>query len=648
MFNIEISVSSGGLDQFLDVPAIEVKEGGSRAIRINTTKLTSFLVTKAGLDSPSIGVRLTSKPMHGSICLKLLCNVTVFTQEEANLAELTYQHDDSDSLSDEVKFSIYLEPGDIILSNVTSHIRIQPVNDQPFSIVTLSPQLSVVQGQQHVLSKQDLLTEDADTPPEEIVYDIINGPSQGSITVLGNRTDVRFNGRFTQSDINAGKVVYHHSGSMQPTSFYFRVSDGYFNPTYTVFNIHVLPLKLNISSAKPIYIQQCSSVAHIAPENVRIETNGDVRNVKYNVTRNPKYGMIYLGNSPSNYFTQLDLENNQVMYMQTIMSAPSDAFQLSAWIIEIDNPTTVDLTVLVKPLLVVGMFTPVVGTKNRLGISALDASPLSKITNNNPLYEVLRKPRLGRLKKIIRSSGERKNIKEKEISRFTHEELKSGVIYYVVRKSVVPDDYNTMEDSMLLQSESLICQPAKLEFKFRVYPEGSNITATTLGASPTPSRNPDGRAPIGHESGITIASPNIKNDYVLIVGMVLGVLVLAIIVIIIVRCRTVHKQERRSSKGDLQMPLPLPRPPDDLMPSSPRIKRFTSSNGSTPNSIPQCKVIPLGPIDSITSSDLDINTRYPYGMSDEPAEDWSSYDTSETGYPSRTANPMLRRNQYWV
>lgn len=33
------------------------------------------------------------------------------------------------------------------------------------------------------------------------------------------------------------------------------------------------------------------------------------------------------------------------------------------------------------------------------------------------------------------------------------------------------------------------------------------------------------------------------------------------------------------------------------------------------------------------------------------AEDWSSYEASETAYPVRqpaAANPMLRRNQYWV
>lgn len=626
-----------------------MKEGDSKTIRINTNELISFLTIQAGLESPTIQIHLFKKPTHGQICYRSECNVTIFSQNQLNMGEIIYRHDNSDTLRDEINFWIYLEPGDVLLCNVTIPVKIIPVNDQPFSIITLSPHLTVVEGQKYVLTKHDLLTEDADTSPEDIVYDIINGPSQGTVSVLRNDTNnLDLSGRFTQEDINSGRVVYHHSGSIQPTSFYFRVSDGKFNPTYTVFNIQVLPLILNITSSNPVYLQQCSSVALVTPDNFQIDTNGDVGNVKYNVTKSPKNGVIYLGDVPSNFFTQNDLENKKVMYMQTVMSAPGDSFQLGGWIIEVENPPRVEINVVIKPLIITGIFTPIVGTKNRLGLSVLDASPLAKVTNSNPVYEVIKKPRLGRLKKIIRSSGEKKNIKEKEIGRFSHEELKSGVIYYVTKKSIMADEIYGLDDLMILQLVASIFQPAKVELKFKVVPE-TNLSVNSIDAiSQQHPKMPASKNPISQDGGIRVASPNIKSDYLLILGMIVGVLFLAIIVVIIVRCRTVKSEERKSNKQDLQGPLPLPRPPDDLMPSTGRIKNFTSSNGSTPNSIPQCKVIPIGPVDSITSSDLEINARYPYGISDDPVEDWSSYDTSETGYPHRTINPMLRRNQYWV
>jgi len=138
-------------------------------------------------------------------------------------------------------------------------------------------------------------------------------------------------------------------------------------------------------------------------------------------------------------------------------------------------------------------------------------------------------------------------------------------------------------------------------------------------------------------------------------------MVLAVLVIVMVKCRSIQvgREDTRNCKSDLTSvpPVPLPRPPDVLQPTSPHPKRFTS-NGSSPTpgntplpapaSVLQCKVIPLEPVDSVASSEPDLNARYPYGVSDEPTEDWSSYDTSELGYQPRTGNPMLRRNQYWV
>lgn len=638
-----ISVSSGGLDQFVDAVPIRVREGEQQPVIINTTRLLHFLEQEVGLEHPELQLQLVAPPQHGEVCTGGLCNTTVLHRD------VLYHHDDSDTESDEIHLAVYLSPGDVLLCNVTCPVTIIPVNDQVFKLITQSPYLTVVQGQSHVLSDQDLLTEDADTPPENITYEVVSGPSQGHLylSFAANTSDASSKVRFSQEDVNVGRVIYFHSGQLQPTSFYFRVWDGHFNPTYTVFNIHVLPLSLNVTSYAPIFLQQCSSVALITPDHITVTTNGELQNVKYNITRSPQFGVIYLGDSPANYFTQKDLASRKVMYMQVDMMAPGDTFQLATWLIDSEVKPTVDLTMVVKPLVVVGAFNPIIGLKNRIGIFALDASPLAKITKSNPTYEIIKKTRLGRLKKIVRSSGEKKNVKEKEITKFSHEELKSGVVYYVIRKSILPDEFHGMEDSFTAHVQGAVFQPARLEFKFKVYPEGTNVSTTTLGAIPLPPRLPGPKSPVGHEGGISVASPNIKKDYIVIVGVVAGVLILAIVVIIVIRCRTVKKQK---DKSDLQGPLPLPRPPDDLLPSSPRIKRHPGANGTATGTLPHCKVIPLGPTDSLGGSDIDINARYPYGMSDEPSEDWSSYEASEGTYAHRTANPnpMLRRNQYWV
>jgi len=640
---VVISVSSGGLDQFIDPCSIRVKEGEQQPLIVNTARLTEFLLKEVGIDSPELQLHLNGSPRHGEICTGGICNSTIINND------ILYKHDDSDTITDEISLVVYLSPGDVLLCNITCPVTIFPVNDQVFKLITQSPYLSVVQGQSHVITDQDLLTEDMDTPPENITYEIVSGPSQGNIQLIidsSNKSDSVSKIRFTQADVNMGRVVYHHKGSLQPTSFYFRVWDGNFNPVYTVFNIHVLPLTLNVTSYAPLYLQQCSTVTVLTPAHITVNTNGQLHNVKYNVTRGPQFGAIYLGDSPATYFTQEDLASNKVLYMQTDMMAPGDTFQLATWLIDTDQKPTVDINIVIKPLIVVGNFNPVVGLKNRLTTHAIDASPLAKITSSNPIYEIIKKPRLGKLKKIIRISGEKKNAKEGEIMRFTHEEIKSGVIYYVIRKAVVPDEVQGMDDVFSAHVRGSIYQPARLDFKFTVHPEGSNVSTTSFGAFPLPPRLPGPKKPNGYDGGISVASPNIKKDYIVIVGVLAAVLILALVVIVTIRCRTVKKQPK--DKGEL--PLPLPRPPDDLMPSSPRIKRSHGVNGSATGTLPHCKVIPLGPADSLPGSDIDINIRYPYGMSDEPSEDWSSYEASEATYSQRTGthNPMLRRNQYWV
>jgi chondroitin sulfate proteoglycan 4 len=249
-------------------------------------------------------------------------------------------------------------------------------------------------------------------------------------------------------------------------------------------------------------------------------------------------------------------------------------------------------------------------------------------------------------------------VREREVSRFSHEEVKSGVIYYVARR--LPDMV-AHDDSFTFLLAAPIFQPAHGELQFIVHPEHEGEELASTPTASLPPILPGPKDPVSHEGGLIVASPNMSSDYVLIVSMVLGVMVLAVLVIVIVKCRSIQvgREDTRNCKSDLTgaPPVPLPRPPDVLQPTSPHPKHFTS-NGSSPTpgstalaapaSVLQCKVIPLEPVDSVASSEPDLNSRYPYGVSDEPVEDWSSYDTSELGYPSRTTNPMLRRNQYWV
>jgi chondroitin sulfate proteoglycan 4 len=702
-------MTSEGLDRFLKVEPIAVDEGGASSIKINTSGVAKFLQKHSGAWSspPSVLVLLTGPPANGEVLVQggqVAEAGSTFTQKQLDTNLVIYQHDHSDTVTDEILFSLILqgkdeEQDEILLYNGTIPITIRAINDQQFFLRTNSPNMSVVQGQSKLLTPEDLLTEDPDTPAQWITYDIINEPKQGRLVLVykedRNGTIVEHTkktGKFTQEDINRGHIVYEHSGPLQPTSFYFRVSDGHFNPIYTVFNIHILPLNLSVKSLQAITIQQGASVTFVTSDSIDAQTNGNRVNVRYNITKLPHNGKVYFRDSPTNSFGQSDVDMRQVMYMQTDMTTSSDSFVIVAWLPGTDvYSETKQINVTVEPLLIRSRnLSAIAGAKNRIGLEILDATPLAKLTNSNPIYELARKPKYGRIKKIIRVTGHNGAVskeREKDVGRFSHEEIKSGVIYYVSRKAV---DHHGVDDAMTLVLATSIFQPAVIDMSFRVRADKHDPVDSNPNASVSPPRR-GGTSLNSKENMGNIVSPNINPDYVLLIAVIFGIISLSVLVIALVKCRGRKRRgnEHSNSNGKdhafnggselIDTAPTLPRPPDNLLPLSPRpnrSKRFVngsihySDSGESwravspipvPIPIPQCKIIPLDANAVATTilsetnmpnsgSDVDINVRYPYGVADEPSntEDWSSYDTqSELPYP-RTSNPMLRRNQYWV
>lgn len=649
IFNVDISVSSGGLAKYMHVPQIKVEEGGKVPIHVNVSNVVAYLETQAGLRHPNVEAQW-SKPVHG----ELEPYISSLTQVQLESGLIYYQHDHSDTLEDKIDMALFLLPDYVLLCNISILIHIIPINDQPFKLLTDTPQIQVVQGENYTFSSNDLLTEDADTGPSEILYDIISGPTQGRIIrVDANQPIDRTQSinKFTQEDINNGKIVYEHSGILQTATFYFRVWDGKFKPTYTVFTIDVLSVNLNATAMLPIYLQQGSNVATITTEQIYIDTNAKKSKIWYNITRQPAHGMVYVGRNPVTFFSHKNLMDRTVIYMQNDMTTANDSFDLIAYINSSNSTQPFAIDVIVQPLMALGDLRVEGTEKTKITLLSMDASGLAKLTASDPIYTIIRKPRYGIIKKIIRSSGEKTSAREREVAAFTHEDVKAGVIYFVTKKS--PNDLNGIEDNFRFILAATIFQPAVGETKIFI---GNRLKNNLPGPSD----------PESHE-GVLLANGQPTSYYMMILMGLSGTILAIVVIFGILKCRRFLFNEHNAlvkihgqNQGSVA-PIPLPRPPDHLMPSptqaTPPIKRYVSSEPSIGVSTPlpsagsvACKVTPLAPESAIT----DVNARYPYGTDDHTdAEDWSSYEASETAYPVRSTgvtatNPMLRRNQYWV
>jgi len=94
------------------------------------------------------------------------------------------------------------------------------INDEPFRLVTLTPSLTVVDGWRTNITSANVLTVDADTPPDRLRYDVIVEPEVGQLRRLDEVGAVT---TFSQADVNDGHVQFVHNEGNGSGSFVFQV-----------------------------------------------------------------------------------------------------------------------------------------------------------------------------------------------------------------------------------------------------------------------------------------------------------------------------------------------------------------------------------------------------------------------------------------
>ncbi|KAH8391792.1 hypothetical protein KR215_003669, partial [Drosophila sulfurigaster] len=690
-FNIEISVSSGGLLRFLPVSKLNVDEGGSVPIKLDFSKILEYLKTRAGINNPELFIEAVQKPTHGSIGLgHEFKAMQRYHPSDFFTKKVYYIHDHTDTLEDTILMGVYLTQGNIFLCNLTIPVSINPINDQPFQLKTHLPQMTVVEGENRTITRDALLTEDKDTPPEEIIYDVMSGPTLGVLKKLnsnGQPEDLLvFSNQFTQADINNDRIIYVHFGQPQSTTFCFTVTDGQFNPAYEIFTIKVAPISLLPASTQtPVMLQQGTDRSAMRLEHIGVDTNVKLDRLAYNISNSPLYGILLYKNQPTLRFNQQMLETAQITYMLTEPLRSNDTFQISAYVPGTNYVAQVDVLVVVEPVIKINDIamrevestSTAAGSKMKLSSSLVNDNPLSlKLNKFNPKFVITRMPATGQLRKIIRSSsntlagaagGDAQNDRSTNI--FSYKELRSGVVYFVPHESV--DETPAESDSFDYQLIIKTVQPAQgtVHIEYR-----SQVQETET---------------------VHLGNAQISINY-LAVGCALFILLICLlIVLLLLKMRGLRKRKADISKDQ---PPALPCPPDltSVSPqhlhhhhhhnyASSEADSVPATGNSTPlpgfSNIPHCKIIPVesykheypdyDPDEDETDDQCDpqqmmLPQRYnPYHVdhdawssSCDMANDFAGYASvpqsisisgSVSSPPSAPpTNPLLRRNQYWV
>jgi chondroitin sulfate proteoglycan 4 len=552
--DIVISVTAmipGGIDRYIAISPVTCQEGGNVTIypqNLNTTGIVEFIQRGGGVQlapgQPHIRLQFVASPLRGHLSLgvRQVRAGDPFTQMDVDRGLLRYSHDHSDSTADRIGLAVYLAvegpqgvaAKDLLVWEGQLNVTITPVNDRMPHLVTKNPSMVVVRGQTKTLNRDMLEVRDPDTAPEDILYTLMDNSLQGKIVFRERLTHSV--SHFTQADINKERVMYKHDGSSAQTQVYFSVTDGRFQPQETGlsrhFRIHVIPLTLVLQNYSAITVQQGTTTAFITSGNMGAASNGRKDDIQYTVTIPPRGGQLLVEDRPAEVFWQINIDRDEVVYMQTDMSLSNDSF--TADITNQDNkiPGLV-FNITVLPLVKQEqMFVANIDNSTPLNLNHLDATKLAGLTASNPVYYLVSKPRLGTIKRIIRTSRTRepRSLRDRVVHHVTHEDIKNRVIYFVGSQTSLQ---RNVTDMLRYRLEAPGVQPATGTFTFTVTQSG--VTPW----QPLPNVTPTGHVPLP-----TLAS---RKDVVIAISVIASVLLIIVTAILFVKCR-MGKEEERSKR----------------------------------------------------------------------------------------------------
>ncbi|XP_048224051.1 chondroitin sulfate proteoglycan 4 isoform X2 [Perognathus longimembris pacificus] len=330
----------------------QINEGQLVFVHAGSTKPFSSRDLKAVTNDESTGNRtitftVVSSPRLGKLLRmnadKSTEDVSIFTQYLVDEGLILYQHTDHENtgwtVEDSFTFTTSSPPA--VLGPEEFHITISyEMNESGWQSRLFANTGAAVKEGDKVLIDQSKL--DASNLlfqlPElqrssyEIWYQVTSLPHHGTI-MIGNRNITKGKPNFSQYIINKFGILYLHDDSESLTdNFTFAVWPNQKSKSTTkpeadcleeMFNITVIPVNDQAPELKTkglrLEVLQGSRLV-VGPEILKVEDLDSPPNeIRYTIIRNPNNGflaMAYHLDMPVHHFTQADIDNSQVWFIQ--------------------------------------------------------------------------------------------------------------------------------------------------------------------------------------------------------------------------------------------------------------------------------------------------------------------------------------------
>ncbi|XP_077981131.1 FRAS1-related extracellular matrix protein 1-like [Glandiceps talaboti] len=152
----------------------------------------------------------------------------MFTPIDLEEGTLVYQHDDSDTIKDDIEFRV---TDGYHSSRLTFPVNVLPKDDSPPFLIT-NRWFELNEGETIQIKKNMLHASDADSSDDYITFQITKPPIAGEILKKYSWQSYGYPvNKFTQKDLFQGLICYHHLGEeMFVDSFEFVLLDGQVPP----------------------------------------------------------------------------------------------------------------------------------------------------------------------------------------------------------------------------------------------------------------------------------------------------------------------------------------------------------------------------------------------------------------------------------
>ncbi|XP_074153019.1 LOW QUALITY PROTEIN: chondroitin sulfate proteoglycan 4 [Sminthopsis crassicaudata] len=415
-----------------------VPEGQRAEITRASLDASNLLASIPAADRPSHNIVfiVTELPTHGELWVgnnHLGGSQPYFLQSDLARGQLAYIHRGSGTQRDGFHFQASIQTGqrDSAQPPIADHgpvisetfqITVRDVNEKPPQPQASRP-LQIVRGTQAALSRAQLSALDPDSSPEEIEYQVRRAPHNGHLLLVGSQPPPV--ARFTQADVDAGRLIFVANGSSTLGIFQLSVSDGASPPVDTSLSVDVLPSSIEVRTRSPLEVPQGSNWAVVTQQHLFVISDQEEPDATYSLTHMPQHGHLLVSGRPQTSFSQKQVEQGEVAFSFTNFTSASDHFRLLSLARGANASAAVNVTV--RALVQTRAAEPwPQGATILLDTGILDAGELANRTQSMPQFRVLQGPRRGRVVRIPEERDQEPRAQPVEL--FTLQDLQEGRI----------------------------------------------------------------------------------------------------------------------------------------------------------------------------------------------------------------------------